>query len=498
VTSATLLRADLEPSRLTRQTYATRRRPARIDAVLVLSVMVMLLTLIPARLIVPGTTDVGRPPLIVALVLFAWWILVRLTHHLVLTGPQPMRWAIFAFMVAAMISFAIGFSRPLTKIESNGADRTILYFCMFSGIVLMTADGIGNWVRLHSLIKVVVWTCTIMAFIGVLEAVLKLDLTKYLNVPGLEAKYEALQFEERGSAIRVASTTVHYIELSATLSLAQPFAIHLALFSQSKWGKRFAFLAALVLAAGNAVTQSRTGIVALVLMFAVIFPIWTWRSRYNIFVVTLGSVVAFMLLVPGASRTWLRLFDNLDQNTSIQARTSRYTLAWHYFTETPWLGRGTGTWIAPQYQIMDNQWIETAEAGGVLAVLTLLGLFVTGIVLATKALRRATTPADKHLCACLIATQVMAIVVCGTFDALAFSTFTSMLALCVGLCGTVWRLTHPARTVRTSTTRWFMARDGWSAAPVLDRHKAVPAQPTPQPGQVPSTARPLRSSTAQR
>ena len=473
MTSTLLIRADLEPSRVTRQTYATRRRAPGTDAVLVLSLMVVLLTVIPARLILPSTTDIGRPALIVGLVLFVWWFLVRLSHHLVLTGPQPIRWAIFAFMTAAVVSFAVGFSRPLTSIESNGADRTILFYLTISGIVLMTADGIANWVRLHTLIKVVVWTCSFMALIGVLESFLKYDLTTYLNVPGLVEKSQPLQFEERGSVFRVASTTVHYIELSATLALAQPFAIHFALFARGKWGKRAALVAALVLAAGNAVTQSRTGIVAMVLMFAVLFPIWTWRSRYNIIVVTLAAMAAFVVLVPGTSRTWLRLFTNLDDNSSIQARTDRYTLAWHYFTQTPWLGRGTGTWLAPQYQIMDNQWIETAEAGGVLAVLTLLGLFVTGIVLASKAMRRSTTPADKHLCACLIATQVMAIVVCGTFDALAFSTFTAMMALCVGMCGTVWRLTHPARTVRTSTTRWFLGRDGWAAMPILDRRQGM-------------------------
>jgi hypothetical protein len=88
-------------------------------------------------------------------------------------------------------------------------------------------------------------------------------------------------------------------------------------------------------------------------------------------------------------------------------------------------------------------------------------------------------PADKHLCACLIATQVMAIAVCGTFDSLAFSTFTAMLALCMGLCGTVWRLTHPARTVRTSTTRWFLGRDGWAQVPMLERRPPVPPQAVP-------------------
>src|SRR5262249_53472808 len=161
---------------------------------------------------------------------------------------------------------------------------------------------------------------------------------RYLNVPGLVEKSEALQFEDRGGSFRVASTTVHYIELSATLALAQPFAIHLALFAQTKWGKRAGLLAALVLAAGNAVTQAMTGIVAMILMFAVILPIWSWRSRYNILIMTLACLAAFVVAVPGTSRTWVHLFNNMDDNSSIEARTSRYTLAWHYFSQSPWLG----------------------------------------------------------------------------------------------------------------------------------------------------------------
>ena len=473
MTSAALIhQADLEPSRVTRRTYATRRRPTRIDAASVLSLMVILLTIIPGRLIVPGMTDIGRPALIVGLALFGWWVVVRLTHHLVLTGQQPMRWAIFAFMTAAIISYAVGMSRPLTDIEANGADRTILYFCMFAGIVLMAADGIGNWFRLNSVLRVVVWCGVVVAVIAVLQAVLKYDITEYLQIPGLVPKSEALLFEQRGDAYRVASTTVHYIELAATLAIIQPFAIHFALFGRTKRARRFALAASLTVAAGNAVTLSRTGIVALILMFIVLVPVWAWRSRYNIAVIVVASIGAFGMVTPGASRTWLRLFDNPDDNSSIQARVDRYSLAWRYFAQTPWLGRGTGTWIAPQYQIMDNQWIETALGNGALGVLTLLGVFVTGLVLATKALRRATTAADRHLCACLISTQLMAIVVAGTFDSLAFSTYTAMLALSVGLCGTVWRLTHPARTVRTSTTRWFLARDGWASMPLFPPARA--------------------------
>jgi O-antigen ligase len=474
-TGALIHQTDLEPSRVSRRTYATRRRLTRVDAVAVLGLLVISIAIIPPRLIVPGMTDIGRPGLIVGLLLFSWWILARLTFHLVLTGPQPMRWAVFAFLTAAIISYAVAFSRPLTSIEKNGADRTMLYFAIIAGIVLMAADGIANWMRLHLLLKVLVGAAVVVALIGILESVLKIDLTRYIVIPGLSAKGDALEFEARGNAIRVASTTTHYIELAAFLAVVQPFAIHFALFSETKKGKRWGFAAALTLAAGIAVTVSRTGIVALVLMLIVLFPVWGWRTRYNMGVVVVGAIAAFGLLSPGLSRTVFRLFDNPGDNSSITARTDRYTLAWHYFTGNPILGRGTGTWIAPQYQIMDNQWIETGLSGGVLGVLTLLGLFITGIVLATKAMRRATTAADRHLCAALISTQVMAIAVAGTFDALAFSTYTAILALTIGLCGTVWRLTHPARAVRTSTTRWFLGRDSWSTIPTSRQSPARPS-----------------------
>jgi len=77
-------------------------------------------------------------------------------------------------------------------------------------------------------------------------------------------------------------------------------------------------------------------------------------------------------------------------------------------------------------------------------------------VLAYKALRRSTTEEDKHLCAALISTQVIAIAVAATFDSLSFTTYATIMALTLGMCGTVWRLTHPARQIRTSGIRWFL------------------------------------------
>ena len=40
--------------------------------------------------------------------------------------------------------------------------------------------------------------------------------------------------------------------------------------------------------------------------------------------------------------------------------------------------------------------------------------------------------------------------VAGTFDSMAFTTHTILLALLTGAAGAMWRFTHPARQVRSA------------------------------------------------
>ncbi|OLE28535.1 MAG: hypothetical protein AUG44_07195 [Actinobacteria bacterium 13_1_20CM_3_71_11] len=457
MTTAIVTRAtDLEPSLAFRGTYVTRRRVTYIDGAALLSAMLVLISMIPARLVVPSMTDLGRPGLVVGFLLFCWWVLVRFSSHLVMTGPQPMRWAILIFMVTLLISYALGFMRGLTTMEANAADRTMLFFCVFVGVALTACDGVPNWFRLRGVIKVFVTCAALVAIIGLVEYLFKLDLTKYLTLPGLQAKGWTPGLEQRGDAVRVASTTTHYIELAAFLSLALPFGIHFSLFSARPHRRRLALLATLLIAGGIFTTISRTGILAVALLFAILFPVWTWRMRYNTATLGVGVLAMIGAASPGLLRTLTHLFDDPSNNPAFTVRQARYPLAFHYVAQAPWWGRGTGTWVAPQYQILDNQWLDTLISNGIVGVAALTGLHITGIVLAALALKRSKAKEDRHLCAALISTQVIALAVAGTFDSLSFMTYATVLAFTLGLCGAVWRLTHPAREVRTSTTRWFI------------------------------------------
>ncbi|NUT34661.1 MAG: O-antigen ligase family protein [Hamadaea sp.] len=448
--------ADLEPSLVSRRTYATRVRIGRIDAALVLCAMIVMIGLIPFNLIVPGMTDLARPGLIVGIALFGWWIISRFTWHLAMPGPQPLRWAVMLLMVSALLSYAVGFMRGLTTMEANGADRAMLFFCVLAGIILMTADGLPNWRRVDAVLNTLVAVAFVMAVIGLVQYIFAFDLTKYLFVPGLQSKYDSLGFMMRGSSYRVAGTTAHYIELATVLALALPFAVHVARYGTQRWRKQLGLLAAVAIAAGVGATISRTGIIAIGVMFVVLVPVWSWRMRFNVGVLAVGVLGLLASTSPGLFRTLFSIFSNASDDSSISARTERYPMVFGYVAQRPWLGRGTGTWIPPQYQILDNQWLVTLLANGVFGVVALAAVHITGIVLAARALKRARTEGDRHLCAVLIATQVMALLVAGTFDSLSFTTYAVVMALSLGLCGTVWRLTHPEQTIRTSTARWFL------------------------------------------
>jgi hypothetical protein len=448
--------ADLEPSLVADRTYVTRRRRPVLDAAVVIGAMFCLLTMIPSRLIVPGMTEIGRPALIVCLLMFAWWVQVRLTsQHLVLVGPQPLRWALLVFAVPVLISYAIGQLRGLTSLESNGADSFMLFTLAWAGVILMTADGISNFNRLELVVKLMVFCGAFVGTVGLLQYVLHFDVTQYLNVPGLEQKYTALGFESRGDGIRVASTTTHYIELSTVMATILPFAIHLALFAKSRKSKFRWGVAAVLVAAAIPATISRTGMLALGIVMLVLVPVWSWRRRYNMLAIILAFVAAFVVVEPGLVATLTNLFDDPSNNPAFTVRQERYPLVWHYVGQRPWFGRGTGTYVAPQYQILDNEWLAYLISNGIVGVVTLALLHITAIVLAGMAMRRAPNAEVRHLCAAAIATQLIALVVAGTYDSLAFLTYAMTLGLTVGICGTLWRLTHPKRMVRTSTTRWF-------------------------------------------
>jgi O-antigen ligase len=459
LTSSALHPVDLEPSLVGLHTYSTRRRHTLVDVAAMISITICVLYLLPEGLIVPNLNIVGRPALVLALLLFSWWVLAHLNPWLVVVGPQPLRWAALGYLVVLLIGYLAGLLRGLTTLEANGQDTAILAACQFLGLMLVAADGIPNWERLKGVLRVFVWCAGFMAIVGILQAALAFDVTQYFaTLPGLQLKGVLAGLEGRGfGQFRVAGTALHFIEFSALMSITVPYAIHFARFATQRWHRRLAATVALLAAAAVPLSISRTGVVSLVAAILVMVPIWGWRLRYNMLVIAAGLVAALMVVRPGLLGTVRSMFSNVGNDPSIEGRTQDYAFVGHWFSERPWLGRGPLTLIPDLYGgiVLDNQWLYTLVTQGLVGVGALAAMHITAIVLAAIALRRSRRAEDRHLCAALISTQVVAMISEATYDAFYFTTYTSTLALLIGVSGAVWRFTHPARTVRTSTVRRF-------------------------------------------
>jgi O-antigen ligase len=446
---------DLEPSLVAVRTYATRRRPTRIDVAALLSIMIGLLYMLPAELIVPNMTYAGRPAMLMAFGLCCWWMLTRLNPRLVMTGPQPVRWVALAYLSSTSLSYLAGLLRGLPALESNAQNFAILQVIEFLGVALVAADGIPNWERLKGVLRVMVWCAGFMAVVGLIQSITKFDVTYYLKVPGLQTVGGLITFEARGAGgqFRVASTTMHFIEFSAVMATAVPFAIHFARFAAKRWQRRASAAVALLTTAAVPVSISRTGVVALAAAGLVMLPMWSWRMRYNLLFLVAGLGAALMVVRPGLLGTLRAMFLGTSTDPSIQGRTQDYDFVGHWFQQRAWLGRGPNTLIPALYQgiVLDDQWLYTLVTGGLVGVAVLAALHLTGITLAGVAMSRTTREEDRHLCAALIAAMVISMIAAATFDSFYYTTLTTTVALLLGISGTVWRLTHPARTIRTMT-----------------------------------------------
>jgi O-antigen ligase len=383
------------------------------------------------------------------MLMFYWWLATRFHPSLAVTGRQPLHWAVLIYLISLLVSYVVGFQRGLTGIESNAADRALLGAAAFVGAVFLAADGISNWERLQVVLRVFVLCAAYMSIVGLLQEALPFNIVDYMRIPGL-TDLPIIGTQERGSALRVASTTTHYLELAGALSFALPIAIHLSRFSVTLRERRRYGFAAVLITAGILSTISRAGIISAIIAVVMLMPLWPKRARFNVVALGLSAVGVMSALQPSTARTFYSIFANASSDSSITSRTERYAMVGHYFSQSPWLGRGTGTWVPPMYQYLDNQWLRTSLEGGIVGVAALAILQITAIVIAAMAFRRAISAADRHLCLALISTQVMAIFIAYTFDCLTYTTYAISLALMIGLCGAVWRFTHPTTAIRTS------------------------------------------------
>ena len=445
--------------RLTPRSIDPERSKPRFDAVSLLTIFIVLLYGISARQVVPGFGAIGTPAMLLAmttpLVWAAGWVLPDAGLE---RGRHPMRPVILLLLCYQVLSFAVAMSRPVTELERTGSLRALLVSFAMAGVALLAADGIKRDKRLDTLLRRLAGAVTFISVMAAVQFFFRVPLQ--FRIPGLTWLRDSIGGLGGGRGVtRVMGTTLHPIELSVVAGALLPLVLHFALYSETPRQRRNFSVAAAFVALAMAMSVSRSGLVALVVSMAVLMLGWSWRRRFNAAMISLAAIPVVWATIPGLVGTLVGLFTGTDSDPSVQARINRAPRVMSHIRERPWLGLGNGTWSVEDYFLIDNEVFVTTLEMGLLGMILVTGVIITGLVtsLAVRHLP-GTSEAESHRAQAVTASIAGLAISILTFDAFHYRILTGTLFMLFGVAGALWRMSatseHFVRGLqRQSTTK---------------------------------------------
>lgn len=417
----------------------------RLDPVAFLTIYLVLLVGIPQALQFAPLGGVGEPSTVLAAIYFIMYLLAWFHPSAALDrGRQPIRFVGVLWLCAIVATYVAANQHTLPTLELNGADRGLIVASGWLGVLLLAADGIGTMDRLRTLIRRMVLAGTAMAALGMTQFFTGLNAAKYIVIPGLSSQQPYSDLLGRGSFKRPSATAAHPLEFAAVLAICLPLAIHQARYAPPELRRR-RWLQVALIGFTLPMTVSRTAIVGLVIGGIVVVCSWPKRDRRLAYLVSLCSLLVMEAVIPGLLGTLRGLFLGISNDSSAKERTAAFTLAGPLISHHLWLGKGFGTLLPQVYFFTDDQYLNSLVEIGVIGLIALLTLFVTGWSVARSVRRMTSDEETRHLAQCLAASVAVAAVTYATFDALGFEIAAGFTFLLLGVIGALWRLVRDSR-----------------------------------------------------
>lgn len=415
------------------------------DAVKLLTLYLVLLMAIPSRLIFAPLGGAGTPSTIFGVVLFVLYLLNWLHPSGMLdTRPQPTRRVGVLFFCAILASYTAANLHTLPAVEQNGADRGIILICGWLGIAMLTADGVTSMDRLKTLVRRLVFGATAIALLGIVQFFTRLNIAKYIVIPGLSIQQAYTDVSVRYALNRPSATAIHPIEFGFVLATILPLAIHQARYAPPELRTR-RWLQVAAIGATLPMTVSRSAILGLGLCLIVILPTWPRRDRWVAYVVVLVSLFALRAVIPGLIGTLRELFSQIGTDSSTQSRTAAFGHAAPLISAHPWFGQGFSTFTPNTLFFTDDQYLNSLIEIGFVGLIGLIAMFITGWRLARRARRFSNDREIRHLAQCVAAAVGVTCIGFVTFDALYFPMAAGLTFLILGVAGATWRLVKDGR-----------------------------------------------------
>lgn len=360
-------------------------------------------------------------------------------------GPTtPVHWALLTFASALMASYAVGMIRPITTTEVSSADRGMILLAAWCGMALMMTTGIMTRDGLDKVLRTLVLAGSGLAFLGIVQFFIGLDLASRIHFPGLSANHAFGAVTLRAGFRRVNGTALHAIEFGAVLSLILPLALHFAFFETNGRRRRALWIATAMIGLAIPLTVARSAMLGITLVLAMLFPTWTRRQKRLAIMLSPFGLVGLMALAPHLIGTLTHLFTQAKNDPSVQNRLGDYNTAGYYISQSPLFGRGFYTFLPSMYRTFDNEYMGLLVESGVVGFLGLIGLMATAWHCATRSRWRAVDARTRSLAYALTVSVIVALVDFFTFDAFSFPMCMGVFFLVIGATGCLWKLSFAA------------------------------------------------------
>lgn len=414
-----------------------RRRRSRLDTRGLLRLEAVLLTVLPANLVIGPLGWVGAPARLLALGLLVLWVLNVVAPGATVRPCPPVRIALGVFWAAILVSYVLLHFHPVPYAELRRSDNMLVAMAAFSGLVLSAAEMLRSREDVLAVVRTAVYGCAFSALVAILQFRPGINLASYIaKLPILQVNGVIGDVGARSGFSRPPGTALHPIEFGVVTALALAFAIHLFLYDAAspKWRRG---LSLGLIALAIPIALSRSGLLAAAVVVAYFALGAPPRLRLTTGAVVVVFTIVIFVAVPGMIGNLKGLVFAGASDASIAGRTEDYAAVAGYIRPNVWFGRGIGTFL-PQYRILDNQYLLMLIEGGVAGVLGTVGLFVASASLGKSVRARSTSEEDRNLGQMFRAVGMASLLVLFTFDAFSFPTYTSFAALWLGLAGALW------------------------------------------------------------
>ncbi len=385
------------------------------------------------------------------------WILA-LSSKKIQLKRTPLDLAIVFFIGALFISIMVnGFH--MNSDQFDRALKTFGYILLeWFALYYITATIPKNRQQIRKIFIIILFMVTIVAIVGIFEFITDIRIYEWVVkwLPGGDSMRPYISEYKvtnrtggylRGGILRIVSTTISPHEVGTLMAMSLPLALYFAAYARSVRNKYLWIIAIVAMVTALFLAVTRGAIIAAVVGLICLSLLSRKKFLRTAFLVVCAAILLTFIYIPALPNAFLSVSEPaaIAQDASVQDRTADWPQAVELLKGSELSGIGLaivtehqldyGRTVSQQFKYTDNYYLATAVESGVLGLGALLLIWGAIFVFLTRRVRRADIRGNERrdLRIAILSSASAFMVMCFSFDALAFITVTKIFWIVVAL-----------------------------------------------------------------